>query len=68
MPAPALLKGYLRCGSYVCGEPAWDPEFDTADFFVLLPMQRMTARYARHFLGADQTSAGANAQARRIAA
>jgi len=20
----------------VCGEPAWDPEFDTADFFMLL--------------------------------
>ena len=53
VPAPALLKGYLRCGAYVCGEPAWDPEFDTADFFVLLPMKRMTARYARHFLGRD---------------
>ena len=48
---PPLFKGYLRCGAYVCGEPAWDPEFDTADFFMLLPMSRMAARYARHFLG-----------------
>jgi putative hemolysin len=47
---PPLIKGYLRCGAYVCGEPAWDPQFDTADFFMLLPMRRMAARYARHFL------------------
>jgi putative hemolysin len=50
-PPPPLLKAYLRCGAYVCGEPAWDPEFDTADFFMLLPMSRMAARYAKHFLG-----------------
>ena len=50
---PPLLKGYLRCGAYVCGEPAWDPEFDTADFFMLLPIRRITARYAKHFLGRD---------------
>ena len=51
--APALLKAYLRCGAWICGEPAWDPDFNTADFFVLLPMANLAARYARHFLGAD---------------
>ena len=50
--APALLKGYLRLGAWVCGEPAWDPDFDSADFFVLLPIERMAPRYAQHFLGA----------------
>jgi putative hemolysin len=46
---PALLKGYLRLGAWVCGEPAWDPEFNTADLLVLLSLERLDARYARHF-------------------
>jgi putative hemolysin len=49
--APPLLKGYLRLGAWVCGEPAWDPDFDSADFFVLLPIERMVPRYAQHFIG-----------------
>jgi putative hemolysin len=48
---PPLVKGYLRCGAWVCGEPAWDPEFNCADFFMLLPVARIEARYARHFFG-----------------
>ena len=48
---PPLVKGYLRAGAWVCGEPAWDPEFNTADFFMLLPVARIEARYARHFFG-----------------
>lgn len=49
-PLPPLLKGYLRLGAWICGEPAWDPEFQTADFLVMLPMARVDGRYARHFL------------------
>ena len=48
---PPLVKGYLRAGAWVCGEPAWDPEFNCADFFMLLPLERIEARYARHFFG-----------------
>lgn len=48
---PPLVKGYLRAGAYVCGDPAWDPDFNTADLPILLPMSRIDARYARHFLG-----------------
>lgn len=48
---PPLVKGYLRLGAYVCGDPAWDPDFNTADLLVLLPMSRMNKRYAKHFLG-----------------
>jgi putative hemolysin len=44
-PIPPLLKGYLRLGAYICGEPSWDPEFNTADLFILLPMPRMSGRY-----------------------
>jgi putative hemolysin len=47
---PPLLKGYLRAGSWVCGEPAWDPDFNTADLLLLMPMSRVTGRYSRHFL------------------
>jgi putative hemolysin len=46
---PPLIKGYVRLGAYVCGAPAWDPDFNTADLLMLLPMSRMPTRYARHF-------------------
>ena len=49
---PALLKGYLRLGAWIGGEPAWDPDFNTADLFVLLPLSRLEARYARHYFRA----------------
>lgn len=52
-PLPPLLKGYLQAGAYICGDPAWDPDFNTADFLVLLPMSKVNGRYARHFLGAS---------------
>lgn len=48
-PMPPLIKGYLRAGAYVCGEPAWDPDFNCADFFMLLSMNRLSPRYQRHF-------------------
>ncbi len=48
---PPLLRGYLRLGAQVCGEPAYDPEFDSADFFLLLDAHRLDDRYVRHFLG-----------------
>lgn len=48
---PPLIKGYLRAGAWVCGAPAWDPDFNTADLPVLLPMSRLDKRYARHFIG-----------------
>lgn len=46
---PPLIKGYLKIGARVCGEPAWDPEFNTADFLVLLALENLNRRYARHF-------------------
>lgn len=49
-PLPPLIKGYMRVGCYVCGEPAWDPDFNTADLLVMLPMSLMNKRYARHYL------------------
>ncbi|MBA8929618.1 putative hemolysin [Kutzneria viridogrisea] len=51
---PPLLRGYLRLGAWVCGPPAHDPEFGTADLFVLLDLERINPRYLDHFLGADR--------------
>ena len=53
---PPLIKGYLKLGATVCGEPAWDPDFNAADFPVLLKMDGMDERYRRHF-GLDQPTA-----------
>ncbi|MGW5637430.1 GNAT family N-acetyltransferase [Streptomyces sp. NPDC003832] len=47
---PPLLRGYLRLGARVCGEPAHDPDFGVADLYVLLSMRRVNARYLKHFL------------------
>lgn len=47
---PPLLKGYMRLGAYICGEPAWDPDFNTADLLVMLPISRLSRRYADHFM------------------
>lgn len=46
---PPLIKGYLKLGAKVCGEPAWDPDFNAADFPVLLTTDSMDGRYRRHF-------------------
>ncbi|GAB2819500.1 GNAT family N-acetyltransferase [Actinocorallia aurea] len=47
---PALLRAYLRMGAWICGEPHHDPDFGTADFFVLLDLDGMHERYRRFFL------------------
>lgn len=47
---PPLIKGYLRVGAWVCGEPAWDPDFNSADLLLLLPMANISARYRKHFV------------------
>ncbi|MDG4805997.1 GNAT family N-acyltransferase [Micromonospora sp. WMMD1120] len=48
---PPLLRGYLRLGAWICGEPSYDSDFDCADFYVLFSLDRMNPRYLRHFLG-----------------
>ncbi|MFR9778374.1 GNAT family N-acetyltransferase [Micromonospora sp. MS34] len=50
---PPLLRGYLRLGAWVCGEPAYDPDFGCADFYVLFSLDRLNPRYLRHFLGGE---------------
>ncbi|MGA5133456.1 GNAT family N-acetyltransferase [Streptomyces olivoreticuli] len=44
---PPLLRGYLRLGARVCGPPAFDADFNTADLFVLLSLDRVHPDYLR---------------------
>jgi putative hemolysin len=55
---PPLLRGYLRLGAWIGGPPAHDPDFNCADFFVLLSLDRIDGRYMKHFLGEDQRNNG----------
>lgn len=47
---PSLLRAYLKVGALICSDPAWDPDFNSADFLLLLPAENIEKRYARHFL------------------
>ena len=42
---PPLMRGYLRLGTRVCGEPAHDPDFGVADFMILLDKRQADIRY-----------------------
>lgn len=50
--APALIKGYLRCGAKLLGAPAWDPDFNSADLPMMMRIADLPPRYRKHFLGA----------------
>jgi putative hemolysin len=48
---PPLIKGYVRLGAWICGEPAWDPDFNTADLLMLLSLSRIQPRYLKWLFG-----------------
>jgi putative hemolysin len=50
---PSLIKGYLRIGALVCGPPALDREFGTADFFLLLDFGSLKDEYLKRLGLAD---------------
>lgn len=46
---PPLLKGYLRLGGMIGEGAVIDPDFNTVDVCLVLPTERVQARYQRHF-------------------
>lgn len=50
---PSLIKGYLRIGALVCGPPALDAKFGTADFFLLLDFAGLKEEYLKRLGLAD---------------
>ena len=51
-PATPVLRGWLRLGAWVCGDPAWNPDADRAEIPLLLALSRLRSRHARRFLSA----------------
>ncbi|TFV48951.1 GNAT family N-acyltransferase [Blastococcus sp. TF02A_35] len=49
---PPLLRAYLRLGAHVCGRPALDADFGTADLYVLLRMADIDTRVLRRLTAA----------------
>ncbi len=46
---PPLIKGYIRLGAKMSGEPALDHIFKTTDFFILFDVNQIDARYGKHY-------------------
>lgn len=46
---PPLLKGYLRAGARLLGEPHVDGQFACADFPMMLDLDALQSRYQRRF-------------------
>ncbi|MDX1874706.1 GNAT family N-acyltransferase [Mycolicibacterium sp. 120266] len=51
---PALMRGYLRLGAEVCGEPAHDPDFGVGDFPALLDKRKADVRYLKRLRSVSQ--------------
>jgi putative hemolysin len=53
---PPLVKGYLRVGAMVGNGGFVDRQFNTVDVFVVMPVDRITSRYAGRFVGANDAN------------
>ncbi|GJF13828.1 phosphohistidine phosphatase [Mycolicibacterium cyprinidarum] len=62
---PSLMRGYLRLGAQVCGEPAHDPDFGVGDFPALLDKRRADTRYLRRLRTAGAAAVSTNETASR---
>jgi putative hemolysin len=60
---PPLMRGYLRLGAQVCGEPAHDPDFGVGDFPALLDKRRADTRYLRRLRSVSAASQLGSGQA-----
>ncbi len=57
---PPLMRGYLRLGAQVCGEPAHDPDFGVGDFPALLDKRQADVRYLRRLRSVGAAAAMAD--------
>ncbi len=53
---PPLMRGYLRLGAKVCGDPAHDPDFGVGDFPALLDKRHADVRYLNRLRSVSQAS------------
>jgi putative hemolysin len=57
---PPLMRGYLRLGAKVCGDPAHDPDFGVGDFPALLDKRQADVRYLRRLRSVGAAAAMAD--------
>lgn len=57
---PPLMRGYLRLGAKVCGDPAHDPDFGVGDFPALLDKRHADVRYLRRLRSVGAAAAMAD--------
>ena len=57
---PPLVKGYLRLGCFVGNGAVVDHQFGTTDVFVLLPVEKIAARYSKHYAVGEQANDGSD--------
>ena len=57
---PPLLRGYLRLGAQICGEPAHDPEIGVGDFPALLSKSKADVRYLNRLRSASAAAGEVN--------
>jgi putative hemolysin len=60
---PPLMRGYLRLGAQVCGDPAHDPDFGVGDFPALLDKRQADTRYLRRLRSVGAAAAMADGMA-----
>ncbi|MGI9125079.1 MAG: GNAT family N-acetyltransferase [Mycobacterium sp.] len=63
---PPLMRGYLRLGAQICGEPAHDPAFGVGDFPALLDKRQADVRYLNRLRSASAAGMQATAQSRNF--
>jgi putative hemolysin len=56
---PPLMRGYLRLGARICGEPAYDVDFGVGDFPALLDKSQADTRYLRRLRSVSAASEAA---------
>jgi putative hemolysin len=54
LAVPPLMRGYLRLGAKVCGDPAHDPDFGVGDFPALLDKRQADVRYLTRLRSVSQ--------------
>ena len=55
---PPLMRGYLRLGAQICGQPAHDPAFGVGDFPALLDKRHADVRYLTRLRSASAAAGG----------
>ncbi len=61
LAVPPLMRGYLRLGAQVCGDPAHDPDFGVGDFPALLDKRRADTRYLQRLRSVGAVAEGMTA-------